>query len=231
MSDLGELYRWLKTERKRKTLKKGKGCEIDGRSCVNFSNCVFEGHNQIGKFTILNHCMLGYASYVAESSMLENTLIGKFSAIGSYVRIISGRHPSRGFVSIHPAFYSTSKQAGFTYVNENKYEEFKYVDVENKWYVKIGSDVWIGNGVSIMEGVTIADGTIIGAGAVVVKDTNPYSIVGGNPAKVIRYRFDKDDIDFLMTIKWWDWDIERVKKYAENFISMENLKEALLSEG
>ncbi len=228
MSDIGDCYRWIKTRKHRKKLEKNSGCKIDGRSYINFSNCIFEGHNKIGKFSILNHCIFGYASYIAESSVLENTSVGRYSAIGSYVHIISGRHPTKEFVSIHPAFYSIAMQAGFSYVNENIFEEFEWVDKKEGLYVKIGNDVWIGNGVSIMEGVTIADGTIIGAGAVVVKDTEPYSIVGGNPAKVIRYRFGEDEIKFLANLEWWNWKEEQIKKYAIYFNDVRNLREALI---
>ena len=193
MSDIGDCYRWIKTRKHRKKLEKNSGCKIDGRSYINFSNCIFEGHNKIGKFSILNHCIFGYASYIAESSVLENTSVGRFS-----------------------------------YVNENIFEEFEWVDKKEGLYVKIGNDVWIGNGVSIMEGVTIADGTIIGAGAVVVKDTEPYSIVGGNPAKVIRYRFGEDEIKFLANLEWWNWKEEQIKKYAIYFNDVRNLREALI---
>ena len=231
MSDLGDCIRWIKTLRIRKRLKKLKNCQIDERSNINYSNCEFEGYNKVGKFTILNHCSLGLASYVSESSCLVNTSVGKYCAIGPFVHIVNGRHPTRKFVSIHPAFYSTGMQSGITYVSENRFTEFEYVDSKEEIFVCIGNDVWIGDGVSIMDGVTIADGTIIGAGAVVTKDTEPYSIVGGNPAKLIRYRFSEENIDFLLKLQWWNRDGEWIKMYAPYFDDVTSLKSILQREG
>lgn len=152
MSDLGDYFRLVKTWGIRRKLKKQKDCQIAGRSCVNFSNCEFEGYNTVGKFTILNHCTFGLGSYISESSLLEHTSVGRFCAIGPYVHIVNGKHPTRNFVSIHPAFYSTAKQAGFTYVDRNRFEEFSYADSENGLFVKIGNDVWIGAGVLLRGG-------------------------------------------------------------------------------
>ena len=75
-----------------------------------------------------------------------------------------------------------------------------------KGNVIIGNDVWIGSGVTIMSGVTISDGCIIATNSHVVKNTQPYSIYGGNPAKLIRYRFTEEIIEKLLKIKWWDFD-------------------------
>ena len=76
--------------------------------------------------------------------------------------------------------------------------------------INIGNDVWIGYNATIMAGVSIGDGSIIAANSTVVKDVEPYSIVGGNPAKEIRKRFSKDDISKLLMLKWWDWDIVKI---------------------
>ncbi|MBU9735538.1 CatB-related O-acetyltransferase [Lachnospiraceae bacterium ASD5720] len=87
--------------------------------------------------------------------------------------------------------------------------------------VIIGNDVWIGDGAQIIGGHKIGDGAIVAAGAVVTKDVLPYSIVGGVPAKIIRFRFEKDDINYLMQLKWWDKDREWIEKHAAYF---ENIK-------
>jgi virginiamycin A acetyltransferase len=78
--------------------------------------------------------------------------------------------------------------------------------------VIIGNDVWIGYGATILSGVIIGDGAIIGAGAVISKSIEPYSIMVGNPAKLIKKRFSNKTIKFLNEIKWWNWDIDKIKR-------------------
>ena len=89
----------------------------------------------------------------------------------------------------------------------------------NKQQLVIGHDVWIGSGVRIIKAVKIGNGAIVGSGSVVTKDVPPYAIVGGNPAKIIRYRFSSEIIEALDKIKWWYWPLEKVKanrQYMEN---------------
>lgn len=83
-------------------------------------------------------------------------------------------------------------------------------DLPLKGDTVVGNDVWIGQNVTVLPGVHIGDGAIIGADSVVSKDVPPYHIVGGNPAKIIRKRFDDDTIDFLLRLKWWDWSDEKI---------------------
>lgn len=90
---------------------------------------------------------------------------------------------------------------------------------DNKGDIVIGSDVWIGYEALIMQGVTIGDGVIIGARAVVTKDVEPYTIVGGVPAKVIRKRFDDETVQKLLSLRWWDWPDERVKEKLPQIMS------------
>uniref|UniRef100_UPI002603D76B CatB-related O-acetyltransferase n=1 Tax=Clostridium sp. TaxID=1506 RepID=UPI002603D76B len=125
----------------------------------------------------------------------------------------------------HPSFYSLKKQYGFTYVKEQKYHEFKYV--YDKKSVVIGNDVWIGSYVKIMEGITIADGAIVAAGAIVTKDVPPYAIVAGIPATIIRYRFSKNEREFLNKLNWWNKEQEWIKLYSEYFDDIDKLIEVL----
>ena len=89
---------------------------------------------------------------------------------------------------------------------------------DNKGNIVIGNDVWIGYEAIILAGVTIGDGAIIGTRAVVTKDVPPYTIVGGIPAKAIRLRFPKKDIEQLLELKWWDWSIEKI---SENLLAIQ----------
>ena len=83
--------------------------------------------------------------------------------------------------------------------------------------ITIGNDVWIERRAVLMPGVTIGDGAVIVAGAVVEEDVPPYAIVAGNPARLIRYRFDAETVQKLLAIRWWDWPEEKIKSDLESF--------------
>ncbi len=87
--------------------------------------------------------------------------------------------------------------------------------------VVIGNDVWIGANAIILPGVNIGDGAVIGAGTVVTKDVPPYAIVGGNPARVIKYRFDENTINTLLKIKWWDFPYQTIIDNIDQFYSVD----------
>lgn len=204
-------YRYRKENKEKRVI-------FTKNSLVN-RNCAFEGNNYID--AELNGCEFGYGSYVHKNSVLKNVKVGRFCAIGENVNIRLFEHPT-DMVSISPCFYRKEHTLK-TFVNENYYEDLK--SNNDGYSVVIGNDVWIGQGVSIRSGITVGDGAVIGAGAVVTKDVEPYAIVGGVPAKVIRYRFPKEQIEALLQIKWWDrelsWLEENGKYFADvgSFIS------------
>ncbi len=191
---------------KYKDVRIGPGCNI-------FSTSEFEGNNSVGSRCTVGG-RIGRGTYCADDCFLLCD-IGRFCSIGNRVRIVAGTHPADTWVSTHPAFFSVKKQAGFTFTEEQKFTEFRYTASGN--YVTIGNDVWIGEDVRILQGVTIGDGAIIAAGAVVTKDVEPYSVVGGVPAKKIRMRFAEDEIAFLKEFRWWDKDAEWLKEHSEDF--------------
>lgn len=102
-------------------------------------------------------------------------------------------------------------------------------DLPLKGDTQIGNDVWIGKDATIMPGVTIGDGAIVAAQSVVIKNVEPYTIVGGNPAKTIKLRFAKEIVDDLLTIKWWDWNIDTISKHIDIIVNgdMEALKKVV----
>lgn len=149
--------------------------------------------------------------------MGDKLIIGKFCMIASDVTfIMNGAAHLVEAVSAYPfAIFGgawSKAMDGKTY--------------PNKGNTVIGNDVWIGYKATIMAGVQIGDGAIIGTNATVTKDVPPYTVVGGNPAKIIKQRFSDEKIKELLEIKWWDWDIERITaniEYltgeTENFLS------------
>lgn len=140
----------------------------------------------------------GKHTYISRDSSInrEETLIGSFCSISDGVRIGLAQHPTN--------YFSTSS---FCFDNLNL-KDIGFIDNP----CIIGNDVWIGSDVLIMGGLTIGDGAVLAAGAVVTKDVPPYAIVGGVPAKVIKYRFDEETIKELLELKWWDLPDEKIKQ-------------------
>lgn len=185
--------------------------------CSSFESVEFGLRNYVYDNCSISNVVLGNFSYVASGTQIARTKIGAFCSIGPECRIGLGMHPTREFVTTHPAFFSTLNQSGETFSDADYFDEFASI--------KIGNDVWLGSRVTVVDGVTIGDGAIIGSGAVVTKDVPPYAIVGGIPARIIRYRFSDEDISFLLKIKWWDWEIDFLRANFKAFHSMASLKQ------
>jgi virginiamycin A acetyltransferase len=132
-------------------------------------------------------------------------VLGKFCAIAAETRFIMTGDHKLDAISTYP----------FPIFQQGWEKAFSFDDVKPKGDIIVGNDVWFGYGCLIKGGVTIGDGAIIAAGAVVVKDVPPYSIVAGNPAKVVKKRFDDATIDRLLQIAWWDWDIEKINRHLK----------------
>ncbi|AFS77836.1 chloramphenicol acetyltransferase Cat [Gottschalkia acidurici 9a] len=148
---------------------------------------------------------------------VDKLKIGKFCSIGSGATfIMSGNQGHKyDWVTTYPFFYTPD-------LNENALDGF-----ERKGDTIIGNDVWIGTEAMIMPGVKIGDGAVIASRSVVTKNIEPYTIVGGNPAKEIKKRFSKEEIQMLLECKWWDVDINIIKKYIPLMCS-NNIKEFVL---
>lgn len=214
----------LYSEFKKYFLKRKKSCIFQQNTVVDRKS-HFEGRNLLGAEARIENSEIGYASYLAEKTVLKNTHIGRYTSIGPNVKNIIGKHPSQDFVSTHPVFYSLQKQVGMTYVSEDKFLEYEWT--ENGFANEIGNDVWIGANVLLMPGVTIGDGAIVAAGGVVTRDVPPYAIVGGVPAKIIRYRFSEETIKFLLKLKWWNKPEKWIKEHAELFEDIELFRKEL----
>lgn len=137
----------------------------------------------------------------------DKLIIGKFCMIASGVKfIMNGANHLTDSLSTFP----------FAIFGNGWESAMKGKSYPNKGDIVIGNDVWIGFNATIMAGVKVGDGAIIAANSTVIKDIEPYSIVGGNPASEIKKRFPKPTIESLLKIKWWDWDIEKITKNIQN---------------
>ena len=146
---------------------------------------------------------IGRYSYVGNDTDVECADIGQFCSISDHCRIGMGGH-TLSHISSCPLFTQRINGCQEQWVDQDIHA------VEEKRAV-LGNDVWVGSHVLINGGVTVGHGAVIGAGAVVVKDVPPYAIVGGVPAKVIRYRFSPEIIEKLLELQWWNLPEETLK--------------------
>ncbi|MGA2935842.1 MAG: CatB-related O-acetyltransferase [Syntrophobacteraceae bacterium] len=176
-------------------------------------SCTFGGHNTILDGTRLVDTHVGRYTCIGHRCSFTNISIGQFCSIGS--EIIAGLepHPIDGFISSYPGFYMEVPNGYPSFIHKQLFDDVRPV--------VIGNDVWIGSRAMILAGVTVGDGSVVGANAVVTKDIEPYSIVAGIPARLIRKRFSDNQIDQLLKFKWWDREIEWIKKNAFLFADVE----------
>lgn len=181
--------------------------------------CTFGEWNTLYEHVVLVDVVLGDMSYVSRGARVANATVGRYACIGPEALVGLGRHPSRGFVSSHPAFYSTRGQAGRTYVDAQLYDEFRPVT--------IGNDVWIGARAIVLDGAVVGDGAIVAAGSVVSGEVPPYAVVSGVPAQVVRYRFDEPTIAALRRSQWWDRHPDDLRRHADSFADVHAFLDAL----
>ena len=186
---------------------KGKNISIDDKT-------VFEGGNVIHSNCVFSKSKVGFASYFSPGCRVFGMEIGKFCSIGRNLDVVFSQHPLYNCISTHPVFFSIINYP-FSYVSRDKH--FFYRFYEKGVTVKIGNDVWVGDNVTIMGGVSIGDGAVLAANSVITKDVPPYAIVGGNPAKLIKYRFESELIEVLMRLQWWNKPESWIKQNAELF--------------
>ena len=154
------------------------------------------------------HSKLGAYSYLGRSSSLVYAEVGKFCSIAGGVSVGLATH-TINHISTSPIFTQKHNSLGVSWAQHNFESPYKPI--------VIGNDVWIGSRAIVLGGINIGNGAIIAAGAVVTKDVPPYAIVGGVPARIIRYRFSEDIIKRLCDINWWDYSDDLLRSSINVF--------------
>lgn len=141
----------------------------------------------------------------------DKLIIGRFCAIAKGIEfVMNGANHRMKSVSTYPFNIMGGGWEKFTPSPD---------DLPFKGDTVVGNDVWIGQNVTVMPGVHIGDGAIIAANSVVAKDVPPYCIAGGNPCRIIRKRFDEELIDYLLKLKWWNWDADKISRNMQALCS------------
>lgn len=178
-------------------------CKIE--STMVAINAKLEDHVCVSEqCTIYKTTSIGRYTYMQYGCEINNAEIGRFCSLGRNIIIGPWNHPLSN-LSTSPKLYR--KILGG---NNHIYDDTPKRTI-------IGNDVWIGSGVIIMGGVTIGDGAVIGAGSIVTKNVPEYAIVVGNPARILRYRFEKEKIDNLLEMKWWNWEDNEIRNNIDVF--------------
>ena len=170
-------------------------------------------YTEVGTRTSLTEVELGDYSYVMSDCEIIYADIGKFCSIAAHARIHPVNHPMQ-----------RASQSHFTYRAADYFEGARHEDGVFDWRrasrVQIGHDVWVGHGAIVLAGRKVGTGAVLAAGAVVTKDVAPYTIVGGNPARLLKRRFDQATGDRLERLAWWDWSHEQLHQALPDFQTM-----------
>jgi phosphonate metabolism protein (transferase hexapeptide repeat family) len=170
----------------------------------------------LGRFTEIaegSHILestIGDYSYTARFADVAYSRLGKFANVAAFTRINPGEHPHHR-ASLHHFMYRSS------YYWPEEADEAHVFDWRRSRSVIIGNDTWVGHGAVIMKGVTVGDGAVVASNAVVTKDVPPYAIVGGLPAKFIKWRHPPAVAERLQALAWWDWGHEELRQALPDF--------------
>jgi acetyltransferase-like isoleucine patch superfamily enzyme len=191
-----------------KTTMKENGFAGDG---TKLDNCKLEEYSRVGKYNHLYFVKLGKHTYTGQDTIIMHTEIGAFTSISWGVTIGASEHDFNRLTT-HTFLYNSYDNLNNGIIYYDKFEK----------ECSIGNDVWIGANSTILRGVEIGDGAVIGANSIVTKSIPPYAVAVGNPAKVIKYRFDNDIIARLLHIKWWLLEDEIIRKNSDLFSEKPN---------
>lgn len=186
----------------------------------NIMNCNIDKAAAIRQKCRVYNTNIGRYTYIGRNTLIQNTEIGGFCSISESCNIGMPSHPL-DFVSTSPVFLEGGNCLKTHFAN------FPYNPCPK---TKIGNDVWIGAGAKIKSGLSVGNGAVIAAGAVVTRDVPDYAIVGGVPAKIIRYRFDNDIIEKLQSSQWWNLNDAQILEYSESFNNPHKAAERFVNE-
>jgi phosphonate metabolism protein (transferase hexapeptide repeat family) len=173
-------------------------------------DCELGRYTEVGARTSMIETRMGDYSYVVSNGEVIYTNIGRFCSIAAMVRINPGNHPMWRATQSHFTYRASAYFEGSD-------DEAEFFDWRRSHPVNIGHDVWIGHGAIILPGRAIGNGAVIAAGAVVTRDVPHYAVVGGTPARILKWRFPEHVAEGLEALGWWDWPHETLHAALEDF--------------
>ncbi len=167
-------------------------------------------YTEIGRGTRISNATLGDYSYCDRSCDIANADIGRFANIAAHVRIGATDHPMDR-AALHHFMYRSADYW------DDAEPDVAFFSHRLSRRATIGHDTWIGHAAMVKPDVTVGHGAIVAAGAIVTRDVAPYTIVAGNPARLLRHRQPPDIATRLVALAWWDWDHERIRAALDDF--------------